>query len=169
VTASRGVCGPVVAWLLLDGDHPRAAFWLFAVAASTDLFDGALAKWLGSDRRLGAMLDPLADKLLGGCTWIALLLCGWAPWWLVVPLLARDLVVGIGWWVSRSRGLTWQASRLGQVATSYEGASLGILLFHGPLGGIHWPSVGVVVGLCGLALSLVSALAYATSRPPEAP
>jgi phosphatidylglycerophosphate synthase len=164
VTAARGLLGPVVAWLLLWGDRPRAAFWVFTFAAFTDLFDGALAKRLGSDRRLGALLDPLADRLLGACTWIALVLVGWAPVWLVAPLLLRDLVVGIGWTLARRRGRVWQASRLGQVATSYEGASLGILLFHGPLAGIHWPSVGVVVGGCGLALSLASAVA----TPPPA-
>lgn len=167
VTVARGLAGPVVLGLLVGADAPRAAFWLFAFAAATDLFDGWLAGRMGSDRALGAFLDPLADKVLGGCAWVGLLLRGWAPWWLVAPLVARDLVVAAGWWLSRRRGRVWRASRLGQVATSYEGASLGILMFHGPLGGIHWPSVGVVVGVCGLVLSLVSALAYARSTPPE--
>lgn len=165
VTASRGLAGPIVAWCLISGHH-RAGFWLFTAAAFTDLFDGWLAARLGSDRELGAWLDPLADKVLGGTTWLTLWWLGWAPGWLVWPLLVRDLVVGVLWHVLSARGVTWRAAPLGQVATSYEGAALGILVFHGPWLGVHWPSVGVWVGLSGLALSFVSAIGYAVTRPP---
>lgn len=166
ITIGRGLCGPLVLWLMLVADEPWVAFWVFAVAMMTDLFDGVLAQRWGSDRALGMFLDPLADKVLGASAWIALWARGWAPPWLVIPLLTRDLVVAVGWRLARRKGSLWTASRLGQVATSYEGSALGILLFHGPWLGVRWPVVGAVIGMFGLALSLLSAAGYALKGPP---
>lgn len=166
ITAGRGLCGPVVLWLMLVADQPWVAFWVFAVGMMTDLFDGWLAQRWGSDRELGMFLDPLSDKVLGASTWIALWARGWAPPWLVIPLLTRDVVVAVGWRLARRKGSLWTASRLGQVATSYEGAALGILLFHGPWLDVRWPVVGATVGLFGLTGSLLSAIGYAVNGPP---
>lgn len=166
ITAGRGLCGPVVLWLMLVADEPWVAFWVFAVGMMTDLFDGWLAQRWGSDRELGMFLDPLSDKVLGASTWIALWARGWAPPWLVIPLLTRDVVVAIGWRIAKGKGSLWTASRVGQVATSYEGASLGILLFHGPWLDVRWPVVGATVGLFGLTGSLFSAIGYAIHGPP---
>lgn len=165
VTAGRGLAGPVVAVLVATG-HAWPAFWLFCGAALTDLIDGWLARTLGSDRQLGALIDPLADKLLGASAWLTLLAVGWCPWWLAGPLLARDVVVASLWWRHRERGVVWEANRVGQVATCYEGTAIGVLLFHGPWMGVHWPSVGVVIGLHGLVLSAISALQYLIEGPP---
>ncbi|HMV66500.1 MAG TPA: CDP-alcohol phosphatidyltransferase family protein [Myxococcota bacterium] len=167
VTASRGLAGPVILALVLVIDRPWPAFWLFTFAMLTDLIDGWLARQVGADPELGALLDPLADKLIVGCSWLALGLRGWAPWWLVLPGLLRDVIVAGIWRLVRGRGVLWRPSKLGQVATSYEGTAIGILLFHGPWNGVHWPSVGVAVGVCALALSLGSAVAYAITGPPE--
>ncbi len=166
ITAGRGLCGPVVLWLMLVADEPWIAFWVFAVGMMTDLFDGWLAQRWGSDRELGMFLDPLSDKVLGASTWIALWARGWAPPWLVIPLLTRDVMVAIGWRIAKGKGSLWTASRVGQVATSYEGASLGILLFHGPWLDVRWPVVGATVGLFGLTGSLISAIGYAIHGPP---
>lgn len=165
LTASRGVAGPVVFWLMLVAGEPWVAFWVFAAAAFTDLFDGWLARTIGGGgTELGAWLDPASDKCLVGFTWLALLCVGWAPWWLVVPMLIRNVLVGVLWWiVTDENGERFEPSGWGQVMASFEGTSLGILMFHGPWGLVHWPSVGVWVGLISLALSLVSALGYARS------
>ena len=162
ITASRGLAGPVVAWLLLMQGAPRIAFWVFAVAALTDLFDGWLARTVGGGAtELGAWLDPLSDKVLVGFSWAGLLAVGWAPWWLAAPMLARNLFVGLAWWfVGDHRGKRIPSSALGQVMASFEGTSIGLLLFHGPWGLVHWPSVGVWVGLISLLLSAASLVGY---------
>lgn len=167
VTAGRGLCGPVVLALLL-ADEGRAAFWVFVCAALTDLFDGWAARRLGSDPRIGLVLDVGADRVLGLCGWIGLLLVGWAPPWLPLGILVRDASVVAGWVAARRAGRKYAPSALGQVATSFEGASLGILLFHGPWLDVHWPSVGAAVGVSALLASLASAVAYALHPPPPA-
>lgn len=165
LTASRGLAGPLVIALLVGVGSGRAAFWVFTVAMFTDLVDGWLAARTGANRELGRFLDPLADKVLGASTWVGLLLVGWAPWWLVAPLLVRDVVVAVLWQRFRRHGVHFTASRVGQVATSFEGTALGLLLFHGPGIGVHWPSVGAVVGIVGVCLSLASAVGYYLHRP----
>jgi cardiolipin synthase len=169
VTIARGVAGPVVAWLLLTG-RGWPAFWLFVTAALTDLVDGWLARRVGADPRWGLVLDVAADRSLGLCSWLALGWTGWAPAWMVALAVARDLTVVTLWLRLRRLGLLHTPSRLGQVATSFEGAAMGILLFHGPWLGVHWPSVGATVGLSALACSIGSSLLYLaypprTSRP----
>lgn len=158
----------MVAWLLLVEMKAYAAFWLFILAMLTDLVDGWLARKLGADPRIGALLDPLSDKILVGCAWGALWAVGWAPWWLVVPSLLRDLVVATVWQLARGKGRQWEASAWGQVMVSFEGTSIGILLFHGPYLGVHWPSVGVALGIMGLALSMLSVVDYLVRGPGDA-
>lgn len=160
VTASRGLSGIAILVMMLFTDQPWAAFWLFAFAMITDLFDGTIARATGGDPQLGALLDPLADKMIIGCCWLALGLRGWAPWWLAGPMLLRDVIVAAIWRQRKVRGVTTLPSKLGQVATSYEGTAIGLLLFHGPWINVHWPSVGVGIGGCALLLSIGSALMY---------
>lgn len=154
LTASRGLAGPVVALWLVGYGANRAAFWLFVVAILSDLVDGRLARWAPPDE-IGPWLDPAADKLLTVTTWIALWWVGWAPSWLVAGCLLRDLVAGALWW----RGAR-DISPAARVGIAYEGVALSVLLFRGPWLGVHWPSVGTVLGAVALGLFLVSLPQY---------
>ena len=100
ITASRGLCGPVVMLLLLEWGANFAAFWLFLAAISTDMVDGFLARRLHAESELALFLDPFSDKLLTACAWSALALVGFAPVPLVALLLLRDLMVySVSWLV----------------------------------------------------------------------
>ncbi|MCB9676541.1 MAG: CDP-alcohol phosphatidyltransferase family protein [Alphaproteobacteria bacterium] len=154
LTAVRGLCGPVVAGLLLAGLN-KAGFWLFLFAILTDLVDGRLAKLAGGDNPVGRMLDPAADKMLTDTVWVALWWVGWGPTWLVAGCLARDLFAGYLWW----RGVR-EVSPAAQVGIAFEGVALCVLLFHGPWLGVHWPSVGTVCGAIALGLFLASLPQY---------
>ncbi len=85
---------PVIA-LLAEGRFGWALI-LFAVAGVSDALDGFLAKRFGWGSRLGAVLDPLADKFLLVSTYLVLGLQGWLPPWLVALVVLRDLVVLAG-------------------------------------------------------------------------
>ncbi len=82
-------------WTLLHG-HYGVALALFVVAGVSDGVDGFLAKHFDWISRLGAILDPIADKLLLISAYLSL---GWLhrlPWWLVALVLLRDLVIVVG-------------------------------------------------------------------------
>lgn len=83
--------GPVV-WLIIRGDYAYALL-LFFVAGFSDGVDGFLAKKFGWRTRFGALIDPLADKLLVACAFISLVYAGLAPLWLGVLVIARDIVI----------------------------------------------------------------------------
>lgn len=86
------------------GRH-RLALGLFVLQALSDLLDGFLARRLGAKTSLGSFLDPLADKVMVAASYIVL--CCWAiiPLWLVVIVLARDLVISLGFLILVKRGL----------------------------------------------------------------
>lgn len=95
ITIGRVFLVPVVFWLLLSGEM-RWAFVLFVVAGVSDGVDGFLAKRYGWTTELGAYLDPLADKLLLVCIFIALGVSGALPSWLVIAVVTRDLLIVAG-------------------------------------------------------------------------
>ncbi len=71
----------------------RLALAIFFVAAATDGLDGLAARRLNLRTRLGAYLDPIADKLLLSASYLALGVSGAVPWWLVLLIFVRDLLI----------------------------------------------------------------------------
>jgi cardiolipin synthase len=95
ITLGRVILVPIVFWLLLNGEM-QLAFVLFVIAGLSDGVDGYLAKRFGWTSELGAYLDPLADKLLLVCIFIALGVAGHLPSWLVIAVVTRDMLIVIG-------------------------------------------------------------------------
>ena len=86
---------PLFLWLVLVPQADLAAFALLVVSGITDWLDGVIARATGQISRLGQLLDPLADRLYVAATLIGLALRAIIPWWLVVLVLARDVVLAI--------------------------------------------------------------------------
>src|SRR5436305_9381083 len=95
ITCGRLLAVPIAVWLILD-DHYTAAFWVFIAAGVSDALDGYIAKNFDSRSRLGAMLDPLADKTLLTSVYIALVVAGQLPGWLVFLVVLRDTLILAG-------------------------------------------------------------------------
>ncbi|WP_165492114.1 CDP-diacylglycerol--glycerol-3-phosphate 3-phosphatidyltransferase [Egibacter rhizosphaerae] len=97
LTVARIVAVPLIMALLLVGpDNPTmrwSAFGLFVAAAVTDFLDGYLARRWQVTSDLGSFLDTTADKLLTAGVLIALVEIGRAWSWIVVIIVARELVV----------------------------------------------------------------------------
>ena len=91
-TLLRLILVPYVAGAILDGRHTWA-LELFFAAAVTDVIDGALARSYGLDTRVGAYLDPIADKCLLSGIFLALGATGSVPWWFVAVVLGRDIYI----------------------------------------------------------------------------
>jgi cardiolipin synthase len=64
-----------------------------AIIGATDWFDGYLARKFKAQSKLGAMLDPIADKLLMGGAFLTLAWTGRIPVWVAVLVLGRDAVI----------------------------------------------------------------------------
>ncbi len=93
ISLSRVVLSPVF-FVLIISDDPlkvRTACVIYGIAALTDYFDGFLARKLNIVTSLGNFLDPLADKFLTGASFIAFVVCGFIPLWMVIIVLARDV------------------------------------------------------------------------------
>lgn len=94
ITLGRVILVPVVFWLLVTGEI-QAAFIVFVLAGISDAVDGFLAKRFKWETELGAYLDPMADKLLIVCIFIALGVTGRLPLWLVIIVVSRDVLIVI--------------------------------------------------------------------------
>jgi cardiolipin synthase (CMP-forming) len=80
------------------------AFPIFLVAAVTDLVDGTIARLLRQRTRLGAFLDPVADKALMFASFLSLTLGGFLPWPVTALVFARDLLISVGLYVLKRSG-----------------------------------------------------------------
>ncbi|MCL4449199.1 MAG: CDP-alcohol phosphatidyltransferase family protein [Actinobacteria bacterium] len=95
ISALRILLAPVIVWLMLDGHHWLAAFWLLGFAGITDFLDGYLARHLGQVSDFGKVADPVADRILIVCVAVALGLAGLVPWWIIVTVLVRESIVSL--------------------------------------------------------------------------
>lgn len=86
---------PPVILMLLDENY-ETALALFAVAGLSDALDGFLAQRFNWKSRLGSILDPVADKALLVSTYVTLVYLQLVPLWLVIAIVARDLVILTG-------------------------------------------------------------------------
>ncbi len=75
---------------------------LFVAASLTDALDGYLARRMGGNA-LGAIMDPMADKLLIVTMSVTLAATGALPTWLVMMVITRDVLIGVGYLVISSR------------------------------------------------------------------
>jgi cardiolipin synthase len=92
LTVSRLVLAPFVVRAILTGNYRRALV-LLAVAGVTDGLDGLLARRFGWRTRVGAYLDPIADKALLSLGYLALGVAGVVPWWVVGIIFGRDVLI----------------------------------------------------------------------------
>ena len=109
---------PLFLWLLLGPHADGWALVVLMVSGFTDWADGKLARWLDQSSRLGALLDPAADRLYIVSTLVALALRDVVPVWVVAVLLGRELVLGICLLILRRYGYPpLQVHYLGKAAT----------------------------------------------------
>ena len=92
ITLGRIIAVPFVVLFLLDGEY-LYAFWLFFLAGVSDGVDGFLAKRFDARTRIGAYMDPLADKALLTALFVTLGVQEVFPSWLVVLVVSRDISI----------------------------------------------------------------------------
>ncbi len=92
LTLARLAAAPLLILTLKDHDY-RAALVVFFVAGLSDGLDGFIAKRCGYTSRFGAILDPIADKVLLVSAYVMLTILDHVPFWLMLTVAFRDLLI----------------------------------------------------------------------------
>ena len=85
----------MVPWLLvlLQQQEFTLSLLVFLIAGISDALDGFIAKRFNAHTQLGAILDPIADKALLVSSYVMLSLMDLIPFWMMVVVVFRDLVI----------------------------------------------------------------------------
>ncbi|HEX3396500.1 MAG TPA: CDP-diacylglycerol--glycerol-3-phosphate 3-phosphatidyltransferase [Steroidobacteraceae bacterium] len=150
--------------------HPAAGVG-FALAGITDTLDGYFARKLGLTSRLGAFLDPVADKLIVAVA-LVLIVSGDSRWFVVIMaivIIGREIAVSaLREWMAEigARGRI-KVSQLAKYKTIMQITGLSMMLFHHKLLGIAIYKLGVVLTAVAAVLTLWSMILYLRLAWPE--
>tara|TARA_R110002111_G_scaffold104072_1_gene161472 strand:+ start:95 stop:760 length:666 start_codon:yes stop_codon:yes gene_type:complete len=137
LTLLRLIAAPGVAVMFLYFTRPYAdwfALVLFVLAAITDWFDGYLARAWKQETKLGAMLDPIADKAMVVIALMVIIgFSSWSPW-LVLPatvILFREVFVsGLREFLGDVAG-TLKVTKLAKWKTTCQMIAIAVLFSQG--------------------------------------
>jgi CDP-diacylglycerol--glycerol-3-phosphate 3-phosphatidyltransferase len=162
ITVFRIILIPIFVVLMLTripyGSTIGAAIFLFA--ALTDSLDGYLARKWKQTTKLGAILDPLADKLLITAALISLVELGRLPGWMAIVIVGREFAVTGLRVVKAEEGIIIPASKMGKLKTISQVVAVLIVMLQNffypfrdlPIG--HWAMYIAVL------ITLVSGIEY---------
>jgi CDP-diacylglycerol--glycerol-3-phosphate 3-phosphatidyltransferase len=143
------------AWIRPEHKNVLACV-LFTVAAITDAFDGYFARRYALTSRLGAFLDPVADKLMVCAALIVLLELGRVNALVALVIIGREITVSAlrEWMAQIGASQNVAVNWVGKFKTIVQMVAIPVLLFHDPLFG--------VVPVQGLGTALIYAAALLT-------
>ncbi len=167
LTLSRIVAVPLLVALLWNPHWPAGygiAFGLYCLMGITDYFDGYLARAQGAVSRLGAFLDPIADKIMVAAVILMLVgtrdIVGVDVIAALVILLREIAVSGLREFLAPLK-VSVPVSRLAKWKTTLQLVSLGALILGGAVPGAGWIVIAGRAALWGAAaLTLVTGWDY---------
>jgi CDP-diacylglycerol--glycerol-3-phosphate 3-phosphatidyltransferase len=133
---------------------------IFLVAAITDFFDGWLARRRNQTTRMGALLDPIADKLLMSAAFISLVEMDpiHVPAWMVVIIIGREFAVSGLRSIAAQQGVTIAASSLGKGKMVSQVIAISLLILGYELG--QFRIIGTVALWAVVLFALASGVDY---------
>jgi CDP-diacylglycerol--glycerol-3-phosphate 3-phosphatidyltransferase len=165
LTVARVLAVPFVivlyAWPF-DG-HSYWGTALFALAMTTDWFDGRIARRRGRTSPLGSLLDPVADKVLVLAVLVMLVAEQVVPAWMVAAIVVREILITGLRQAAIERGIVLHARDLGKLKTWAQAVAAAIGGFAAA--GAWDDSVAWWALLVAVVLTWVSGLDYARSAP----
>lgn len=163
LTALRGLGVPLFIWLTLVEKADGWAILVLAIGGATDYLDGKLARAWNQTSRFGELADPAIDRLYILATLIVLYLREAIPFWVLVALLGRDLILALLTIVLTRQGLPpLKVTYIGKAATFNLLYAFPLLLlalntsFLGTLAYIF----GWAFALWGVALYIYTGISY---------
>lgn len=94
ISVLRVLSIPVIT-VLIAKHEMVAALTVLAISAISDGLDGLIARSFNQVSKIGQFLDPIADRLLIFCSTLALGIAGIIPWWMLIVVGARDLILAV--------------------------------------------------------------------------
>jgi CDP-diacylglycerol--glycerol-3-phosphate 3-phosphatidyltransferase len=156
LTLGRLAVIPVFVALMIQAEgRSWPAAILFGIAGVTDQIDGFLARRWRVESRFGKIADPLADRVLIDAAVILLVAYDRLPWVGLVVIIARDLLLLVGWRVLAPRGVDIDVNLLGKAATWVLYAGIGFRI--GFTNDTTWP---LWLFWIGLGMSVAAATVY---------
>jgi len=154
ISIARIILVAPILFCIVDEEY-GLALTLFFVAGFSDGVDGYLAKRFDWHTRIGALLDPIADKLLVGGTFITMFVVGLVPVWLAALVLLRDIVI-IGGATAYNyfvRPVEGEPTRISKLNTALQLLFIVFVLSHA---GFGWPdTIAITVIGAGVLVTLV--------------
>lgn len=150
LTTGRILLIPVVVYCFIVGAIGWAAS-LFIIACLTDILDGFIARRCDMVTEIGKLLDPIADKGMSTAVLICMAANGLMPWWVVLIILAKEIMMFLGGLTLYRRKVSFCANWYGKAATIVTAVCvLAILLSHNALPRsvllpLQWAPVGAAV------------------------
>jgi len=132
LTVSRVVLAIVLVFLLEEGSSMGniLAVIVFALAASTDFYDGHLAKKRGMVSNFGKIMDPIADKILILSTFGVFAHIGQIAWWMFIVIAIREILVTASRLVMMGQGQVLAAERAGKIKTVVQIVAVSAILLY---------------------------------------
>jgi cardiolipin synthase len=164
LSALRLVLVPVFLYLLLAAHATGWAVGVLMFSGFSDWADGKIARLVANQSsRLGELLDPAVDRIYMVTVPVALAIYGAVPWWIVLTLIGRDVVLAATLPVLRSRGLTaLPVTYIGKAATFALMSGFPLILL-GQFGAL-WSRIVLTCGwaflIWGMAMYLWSGVLY---------
>lgn len=157
----RIILVPVFVIFLIQTEYDKALI-TFAVAGLTDALDGTLARLLKCQTKLGAFLDPIADKLLLVTSFVSLAFFGLIPGWLAVIVISRDFIILLGIAILTMMSISYEIKPavVGKVTTALQVATIFFVLLYKSF--THDFSYLWIIGLCWATalFTVISGLTY---------
>ena len=136
---------PLMLWFLIDRNNSIFASWhpswldyfaglIFVIASVTDFFDGYIARSWNQMTKLGAVLDPLADKMLMLAGFIGLMMLDRASAWAIFLILSREFFITGLRVVAVSEGKNVASTMAGKIKTVIQMIAIGFLIMDWPYG-----------------------------------
>ncbi|MCA3214425.1 MAG: CDP-diacylglycerol--glycerol-3-phosphate 3-phosphatidyltransferase [Burkholderiales bacterium] len=150
------------AWLTPQAKNITACA-LFSLAAITDAIDGWYARKYGQITRLGAFLDPVADKLMVCAALVVLIALGRVDEFVALVIIGREITVSAlrEWMAQIGASASVAVNALGKLKTIMQMVAIPVLLFHDPLLGlIPVAQIGTLLLYMAAGLTVYSMLYY---------
>ncbi|MBA4405747.1 CDP-diacylglycerol--glycerol-3-phosphate 3-phosphatidyltransferase [bacterium] len=119
LTILRIILTPVFLVLFLTGEPwlIQISYVVFLIAAITDWYDGWLARKFNYITEWGKFMDPLADKILTSTAFMAFVIVGILPLWMVLLIIIRDFMITLIRVYADYRKVSFTTTRTAQVKT----------------------------------------------------